>query len=374
MLFDVVDFNKSCAFDLYPFGTADVLVTYLRCSVCQFVFTTFLDDWTSEDFGRFIYNEDYVKVDGEYAGIRPEREAAAIAQRLEGRKHLRILDYGSGSGRFAAELRSRGFETVQSYDPFSSPVRPEGMFDVITCFEVLEHTVSPHVCLDDIVSFLKDGGCILFSTGIQPPNIGELRANWWYVAPRNGHVSIYSLNSLARLGRGRGLTLHAGEGLLAYGDAKPCESSREILAGVGRALQFFVMTAPGLTTELSPDQRHLWHGAEKVPGNGTSYRWTANSTIAWTLLPHRLEPCDLIVSIPLRNEVQPGFADRCHVEIGPHSAPMKRHAEGLQACLRLDESMDAVVRLVTPPVLRPCDLRPVSDARRLGLAIATASS
>lgn len=374
-LFDVVDFNKSCSQpEIYPFGTSGVPVPYLCCSVCQFVFTPFFDDWTPHDFARYVYNEDYVKVDGEYAGIRPEREAAAMAQRLAGHRNLRMLDYGSGSGLFAEVLRSRGFDAVHTYDPFSSPARPKGRFELITCFEVLEHTVAPLACLDDIVSFLEPGGCILFSTGIQPPDIAMLRANWWYVAPRNGHVSIYSVNSLARLGRQRGLTLHVGDSLMGYGDSAPSRASRDILPGVGRTVQFFSLTAPSPGKELPPDQRGLWHGPEGVPGGGTTYRWTASPAIAWTVLPGHLEPCDLIVIIPIQNEVQPGFADKCRVEIGAQSAPLIRHADGLRASLTIEEPVDAVVRLVMPPLLRPCDLRPVSDARALGLAIATESA
>ena len=374
-LFDVVDFNKSCSQpEIYPFGASGVPVPYLCCSVCHFIFTPFLDDWTPDEFAQFIYNEDYVKVDGEYAGVRPEREAAAMARRLKGHGHLRILDYGSGSGLFAQGLRSRGFDAVQTYDPFSSPARPQGRFDVITCFEVLEHTIAPRACLDDIASFLEPGGCILFSTGIQLADIDVLRANWWYIAPRNGHVSIYSLNSLARLGRERELTLRAGDGLLGYGDSAPSPASRDILAGVGRTVQFFLLSAPSPGKELPPDQRRLWHGPEGVNGGGTPYRWTANSDIAWTILAQQLEPCELIISIPIQNEVQPGFADRCRVQIGTQSAVLTRHAEGLRASLIIKEPVDAVVRLVMPPLLRPCDLRSVNDARPLGLAIATESA
>lgn len=369
-LFDVVDFNKSCSQpEIYPFGAAGLLVPYLCCSVCNFIFTPFLDDWTPDDFARYIYNDDYVKVDGEYAGVRPEREAIAMARRLAGHSHLRILDYGSGSGLFAKGLASRGFAAVNTYDPFSNPERPNGQFDVITCFEVLEHTVNPRVCLDDIASFLEPGGCILFSTGIPPANIDVLRANWWYVAPRNGHVSIYSLNALARLGRHRGLTLHAGESLLGYGDPAPSAASRDILAGVGPAVEFFRLTAPGPSKALPPDQRSLWHGPEGVNAGRTVYRWTASSDIAWTVSPRPLESCNVIVTIPIQNEVEFGFADHCRVHIGTQSAPLTRHPDGLCASLSIRDPVDPVVRLVMPPLLRPCDLRPVSDARPLGLAI-----
>src|SRR5262249_24894106 len=157
----------------------------------------FFDSWTAEDFAKFVYNEDYIKVDAEYAGIRAERDAAAMASRLSGLENLRILDYGSGAGLFAEQLRNRGLHNVVSYDPFSNPGRPLGQYDLITCFEVLEHAAAPLATISDIASFLHPTGCAIFSTGIQPPDINVTRAGWWYVAPRNGHASIYTLAALA---------------------------------------------------------------------------------------------------------------------------------------------------------------------------------
>ena len=125
--FDVVDFNKSCSqSDIYPFEVSGIPVWYFRCRICGFLFTQFFDDWTPQDFARFVYNKDYIKVDGDYAGARPERCAAAVARRLVRFPYLRILDFGSGSGLLANHLRSHGFAHVSSYDPFSSPSRPEG--------------------------------------------------------------------------------------------------------------------------------------------------------------------------------------------------------------------------------------------------------
>ncbi len=40
-------------------------------------------------------------------------------------------------------MAAHGFANITNYDPFSSPARPAGKFSLITCFEVIEHTVSP---------------------------------------------------------------------------------------------------------------------------------------------------------------------------------------------------------------------------------------
>jgi hypothetical protein len=52
--FDVVDLNKCAGF--YAFGPAGVPVDYHRCDECGFLFTPFFDDWSEDDFRRFIYN------------------------------------------------------------------------------------------------------------------------------------------------------------------------------------------------------------------------------------------------------------------------------------------------------------------------------
>jgi 2-polyprenyl-6-hydroxyphenyl methylase/3-demethylubiquinone-9 3-methyltransferase len=366
--FDVVDFNKCCSEqEPYAFGCAGIPVQYLRCPRCEFVFTTFFDDWTPDEFARFVYNDDYIKVDGEYAGIRPRREADNIAQRLRGLTHLRILDYGSGSGLFADHLRGYGFGQVENYDPFSNPERPHGRFDVITCFEVLEHTPTPRQTLADIADLLDPGGCVLFSTGVQPAEFARLRANWWYVAPRNGHASIFSLRSLAIAGRTAGLTLHAADGAYAFGGPRPSPASRRVLASTGAPIQVFELTSPGRGAELQAGQKTSWNALESF--GDMPFRWTKEAEIAWWVQDQMLLPGELVVSIPFRAEVARGFADACRLEVGELSVPLVRANGALTASLTLHESTQPVITLVTPAPLRPCDLRPVKDARFLGLAI-----
>jgi len=53
--------------------------------------------------------------------------------------------------------------------------------------------------MSDIISLTDAGGLSLFSTALVPWDIDRLRAQWWYVAPRNGHVSLMSQKSLELL-------------------------------------------------------------------------------------------------------------------------------------------------------------------------------
>jgi SAM-dependent methyltransferase len=200
-LFGVVDFHKSCieaqgrrlALSGFP-------VYYRRCRNCGFTFTTAFDAWDLESFRRHIYNNDYAVVDPDFVELRPTGNAKLVAASFpDARTSISILDYGGGEGLFAARLREQGFSAA-TYDPFSSFDRmPAEKFDLVTCFEVLEHVPSPKITVATMVSLLKDPGAILFSTLVQPAEFETVGLNWWYASPRNGHISLYSSQALAHL-------------------------------------------------------------------------------------------------------------------------------------------------------------------------------
>ena len=224
-LFDRVDFNKFCNFgDYYSLGISGVSVDYRRCTSCGFLFTDFCDTWSTEDFHDLIYNDDYIKVDGDYVAARPTQFANAFADRFRGAKDARILDYGCGTGVFVQRMREHGFRGIDGYDPFTSPSRPHGRYDIITCFEVIEHSTDPPGILADMLGFMQPDGCIVLSQTLQPDDIMAIRGSWWYLAPRNGHVSTYTKEAFEILGRRYGMlfdcgdTVHGfhGDGLSAY--------------------------------------------------------------------------------------------------------------------------------------------------------------
>jgi tetratricopeptide (TPR) repeat protein len=196
-----VDFNKSCAEQtgtfLQPSGIA---VPYRRCSVCEFVFTTFCDAWTPDQFAQRIYNSDYATVDPDYGDARPRGNANVIARTFDAWKAtLAVLDYGSGSGVLAAHLAEGGFEATASYDPYSNPDASvlARRYDIVTCFEVLEHHPDPVAAIREIAGVLNPDGIVVLSTLVQGADFEREGLQWWYVGPRNGHVSIFSRTALA---------------------------------------------------------------------------------------------------------------------------------------------------------------------------------
>jgi 2-polyprenyl-6-hydroxyphenyl methylase/3-demethylubiquinone-9 3-methyltransferase len=200
-LFGLVDFHKSCEEARgKKLPLSGFAVYYRRCRRCGFVFTADFDAWGGEDFRRHIYNAEYGLVDPDYAETRPKGNARLVAESFVGaREEIRILDYGGGAGLLARLLRERGFR-AETYDPFSEfDALPLGRFELITCFEVMEHVQWPRETVRAMVGLLQEGGVILFSTLVQPAEFARIGLGWWYAAPRNGHISLYSTAALARL-------------------------------------------------------------------------------------------------------------------------------------------------------------------------------
>ena len=359
-LFDVVDFNKMCSEDNpLQFGAAGIPVAYYRCVNCDFAFTDFTDDWTSADYSRFIYNEDYIKIDGEYAGARASRTARHMQSVLDGCQHLKILDYGSGSGQFAAQLQRLGFVHVSNYDPFSSPERPHDLFDVITCFEVIEHTSDPIGTLADIARFLSDKGAVFVGETLQPDNIQAIRGSWWYLAPRNGHVSTYSEFTFSYLASKLGLEFIRGAPFVF---ARP-----QLDDALGRAIGRIGPRVAGTALFAPPDSRDpRWHETENA--GSQAFRWTAADNIFWprTSLGVGLNT----IRIPFLIEIVEGFARNCRVFVDGAEAETKINGNAIVARISMTEPGRHGVMLRTPPPVSPKALGTApQDERPLGLAI-----
>lgn len=287
--FDSFDFFKYCSpTSPFAFGFAGIHVAYRRCKDCGFIFTDFFDDWTPQEFATYVYNTEYARIDSEYADIRPNNVAAHVAERLAAFRDIDILDYGSGSGAFSERMAAHGFASITNYDPFSSPTRPDGTYSLSTCFEVIEHTVSLRVCLRDMVSFLAPGGCIIFSQPLQSDDIETIRGNWWYIGPRNGHVSIFTADALARLAVDCGLVLHCRSRLHGFAQADATARSRGILKAIDATPYASIrLDAPAGSLAHMPmrvRQQDSLHSLGR--GGGFRFRWTRQDRIVWNgMLP-----------------------------------------------------------------------------------------
>lgn len=198
-----------------------VPVPYFQCQQCRFVFTPVFDDWTEDDFSRHVYNGEYALADPPFLGERARRNAVlleALYRPVLG--SLELLDIGGGSGLLTDELALRGVHAT-SHDPHfgaNEPLPQGKTYPLITSFEVVEHVRhgEQYDWLRRVVALMEPStfAHLLISTELTPPDVD---LSWWYMCPRNGHVSLHSAQSLAIWAEELGLqvsSLHAGLHLL----------------------------------------------------------------------------------------------------------------------------------------------------------------
>lgn len=202
-----VDFNRCCEPDLRlpPSGR---LVDWHRCPRCALMFAPEFERWTTEDFARHIYNADYARVDPDYQGARPRANADLVLRVLgAAARQVPVLDYGAGDGQLAARLRQAGVD-AESWEPMHGTPLPRRRFALVTAFEVFEHEPRPRVMAHRIAQAMADDALLLFSTLLSDGQADPARPlDWWYLAPRNGHVTLHSRASLGWMARELGLSL-----------------------------------------------------------------------------------------------------------------------------------------------------------------------
>ncbi len=114
------------------------------------------------------------------ASVESTDAARTYAQylRKQGFEPGRALDIGCGDGAFLRELLRLGFREIVGVEPSEAPVRvasedvrplirqemfdralfAENSFDLVTCFQTIEHVYEPRKLLEDIFRILKPGG------------------------------------------------------------------------------------------------------------------------------------------------------------------------------------------------------------------------
>lgn len=207
-IFDYVDFNKWCTGSPEKVVPIGLKVCYKICEFCNFLFAPDLCRWSANQFKAMIYNDSYVLYDPEYEQVRPAKCAEYIKS-LYSKKDLgKHLDYGGGNGKLSEILIDSGIDST-NYEPFSSSASsfPSSKFKFITAFEVFEHVPDPNKMMTNFAELLEPSGLIVFSTVLNDNNIKRgHKLDWWYAAPRNGHISLYSQKSLEILGSKHGFS------------------------------------------------------------------------------------------------------------------------------------------------------------------------
>jgi 2-polyprenyl-6-hydroxyphenyl methylase/3-demethylubiquinone-9 3-methyltransferase len=201
-LYGVVDMHRPCQIEgaFAPPPLSGVPIYYRRCGHCGFLFTDAFDDWSRDDFKMHMYNDLYFAFDLHHAVSQSSENAATVAKLWARHKtDMRVLDFGGRNNVLCAALRASGFQEAVTYDPNvpEHTGRPDGKFDLVTCFETLEHLPDPLESIERIIECVAEPGAILYSTLTQPADFHKYGVSWWYVGPRNGHISIFTRESLS---------------------------------------------------------------------------------------------------------------------------------------------------------------------------------
>jgi SAM-dependent methyltransferase len=186
----------------------------VRCNSCSGVW---LDNPPKPEEMPYHYGAEY------YKGIAAAGETAA-SQRWKKQNQVisrykqggEILDIGCSSGGFLGTMKGASWKlngieiapamaerarvntggTIFVGDALAAPFRPKS-FDVITCFDVLEHVYQPKQLLVKALEWLKPGG--IFYTSL--PNIDSWEArlfgSYWYGLELPRHLFHFSPKSLS---------------------------------------------------------------------------------------------------------------------------------------------------------------------------------
>lgn len=139
----------------------------------------------------------------------------------------RVLDAGCGEGLFLKYAERRGYESYGvDISPVAVQIARRGLtrssialadvvclpfrdyaFDVVTCFDVLEHVLEPQVALFEMARVTARGGLFVMST----PNLESAGLKWkgrdWFGYRDGSHVSLLHSERWAELIALAGLTI-----------------------------------------------------------------------------------------------------------------------------------------------------------------------
>ncbi len=236
----------------------DVQVTYGICETCGSLLLP-NPEWLDRAY-RTVLDPD---PDGG-VGLRAEVVARVVQQLVRSKRvpiHARTLDFGSGQGLLLERLLEFQLD-AWGYDPHPTPGRsqervaasvPEGSFRLITCIEVIEHTVDPMGTMALLEKLLVPDGVLLMSTEFFDWRIHG--PDWWYLTPQHGqHITIFSRDAFAELVDNSGLdwnsTVACGRQLHVHVLTQPDHRLHpELLSRVGivvRRLERKVLVERGL--------------------------------------------------------------------------------------------------------------------------------
>lgn len=178
--------------NLAPFRLRKGTTDYFMCESCGHLFSDYIQQdgmVGGEYYQERNHNENHIRI-------------GRIAKMMDGldKKDYYILDFGAGFGALMQAFRAEGYN-CDAYDAFNeefSRLPTKNKYHAVTMIETLEHTCSPYLELDVINRSMVLGGGVMIETSFV--DVAALDSvpieDFFYIAPQNGHSSIFSWHSL----------------------------------------------------------------------------------------------------------------------------------------------------------------------------------
>ena len=201
----------------YEYQTCSNIWKFVKCLNCSCVYLNPRPDRKSlesiypPNYYAYNYNESITAVARRAKEWLDTFTFRSILKELE-LELSTFLDIGCGNGRYLKAMEQRGLSKQNIYgielhggiarelcdegfQVFATPFEevndlPEGEFELITLFSVLEHLAKPHEILLKVKNLLKPGGLLVFEVpNIESVNAHIFRNHYWggYHTPRHWH-------------------------------------------------------------------------------------------------------------------------------------------------------------------------------------------
>lgn len=220
-------------FSVKDFSVSEEIFNIMECATCSLRFTQ--DAPSKNSMNAYYESEDYIShsdtskgpVNKLYKKVRQItlKQKASLVQKSCDRQQGNLLEIGSGTGAFAAEMKKRGW-AVTGLEP-DEKARENAMtfhqielqpvenfytlkpatFDAITLWHVLEHVHDLHIYMQKFRELLAPGGVLIIAVPNYTSKDANIYKEFWaaYDVPR--HLYHFSPMSLKKLTEKHGMNI-----------------------------------------------------------------------------------------------------------------------------------------------------------------------